>query len=143
MELFCGYVRPLSSQGSHTDAQGNWTNVCNNRMGYLRLLCRHEHCHHLPYRLLPIPRDQAAIPRRREFRLSNALAMLTCQVDLIFAVANAEKRSPVKVSAMGDTPKAGSVEAERVLGRATDLTPVNNEGKKRFDAHGEARHEEV
>jgi len=69
--------------------------------------------------------------------------MLTCQVDLIFAVANAEKRSPVKVSAMGDTPKAGSVEAERVLGRATDLTPVNNEGKKRFDAQGEARHEEV
>lgn len=69
--------------------------------------------------------------------------MLNSQLDLIFAVANAEGKSPVKVSASGQLPKAGSLEAEQVLGRANTLTPANNEGKKRFNAAGEPQHTEV
>jgi hypothetical protein len=62
---------------------------------------------------------------------------------LIFAVANAENRSPVKVAAENNTPKAGTAEAESVLGKTTDLPPVNAEGKKRFEGTSEARQEEV
>jgi hypothetical protein len=62
---------------------------------------------------------------------------------LIFAVANAEQRSPVKVSADGNTPKAGSIEAERVLGRAADLNSVSKEGTRRFENANEARSEEA
>lgn len=64
------------------------------------------------------------------------------QLDMVFAVANAEGRSPVKVSAEGNLPKAGSFEAEQVMGRATTLNPTNNQGVKRYDAGGEVRHRE-
>jgi len=69
---------------------------------------------------------------------------LIYQVDLIFAVANAENRSPVKVAKENNTPKAGTAEAENVLGHASEMgPPVNGEGKKRFEGTSEARQEEV
>lgn len=62
---------------------------------------------------------------------------------MVFAVANAQGRSPVKVAAEGVLPKAGSVEAEEILGRGTEPTAVNKEGRKRFNSAGEVQHEEV
>jgi len=57
------------------------------------------------------------------------------QLDMVFAVANAEGRSPVKVSAEGNLPKAGSLEAEQILGRATTLDSTGNHPIRR-DAPG-------
>lgn len=71
------------------------------------------------------------------------MLLILAQLDLIFAVANAEGKSPVSVAASGQLPKAGSAEAEQVLGRTSTITPVNNEGKKRFDNDGEPHHTEV
>ena len=62
---------------------------------------------------------------------------------MIFAVANAENRSPVKVAAENNTPKAGTAEAESVLANASDIPPDNAEGKKRFGGRSETRQEEV
>jgi hypothetical protein len=62
---------------------------------------------------------------------------------MVFAVANAHGRSPVKVAAEGVLPKAGTSEAEEILGRGTEPTGVTREGKKRFNNPGEAVHEEV
>lgn len=39
------------------------------------------------------------------------------ELDLIFAIAHNERRSPVAVSREGNIPKAGSREAEQILGR--------------------------
>jgi hypothetical protein len=39
------------------------------------------------------------------------------QLDLIFAIAHNERRNPVAVSRSGDIPEAGTIEAERALGR--------------------------
>ena len=62
---------------------------------------------------------------------------------MIFAVANVEGKSPVKVSAQKDLPKAGSVEAEQIMGRAAATGPViRDEGKKRFP-ESEPQHVEV
>ena len=76
---------------------------------------------------------------------SKIASLIRVQLDLIFAVANAEGASPVKVAKrpQGDLPKAGSLEAEQVLGRANTLEPVSNEGKKRFDSAGVPHHQEV
>jgi hypothetical protein len=65
------------------------------------------------------------------------------QLDMVFAVANAQKRSPVKVAAEGVLPKTGTTEAEEILGRGTAPIAVSSEGKKRFNNAGEAVHEEV
>jgi len=62
---------------------------------------------------------------------------------LIFAVANAENRSPVKVAAEKNIPKAGTAEAESVLDNASEIPPINAEGKKRFEGRSETRQEEV
>jgi len=62
---------------------------------------------------------------------------------LIFAVANAEGKSPVKVSAQTDLPKAGSTEAEEIMGRGAATGPViRDEGKKR-SLGNEPEHVEV
>jgi len=62
---------------------------------------------------------------------------------LIFAVANLENKSPVKVSAQTDLPKAGSIEAEEIMGRRAATGPViRDEGKKRFP-ESEPQHVEV
>lgn len=42
------------------------------------------------------------------------------QLDIIFAVANNEGKNPVTVSRSGDIPEAGTIEAERALGRGTN-----------------------
>ena len=39
------------------------------------------------------------------------------QLDLIFAIAHNEGRNPVAVSRSGDIPEAGTIEAERAMGR--------------------------
>jgi len=39
---------------------------------------------------------------------------------LIFAIAHNEGRNPVAVSRTGDIPEAGTIEAERAMGRGGD-----------------------
>jgi hypothetical protein len=50
------------------------------------------------------------------------------QLDIIFALAHEQGKSPVKVSVEGDIPQAGSEEADRVLGRSD--TKVETGGEK-------------
>ena len=88
-------------------------------MGHLRILRRHEYCDHLPHGLVSLSGNQAAVSGRCKCREQVPYADL--QLDLVFAIANAEGRSPVKVSADGNLPKAGSLEAEQILGRAPTL----------------------
>jgi hypothetical protein len=53
------------------------------------------------------------------------------KLDIIFALAHEQGRSPVKVSVEGDIPQAGSDEADRVLGRQdTKVEPSAGNGEK-------------
>jgi len=65
-------------------------------------------------------------------RISFSAALTDIQLDLIFAIAHNEGRNPVTVSRSGDIPEAGTIEAERALGRDSGHTgPESKDGVPR------------
>lgn len=54
------------------------------------------------------------------------------QLDLIFAIAYNEGKNPVAVSRSGNIPEAGTIEAERALGREPNPKSIHGqEGPRR------------
>lgn len=74
---------------------------------------------------------------------------LTPQLDIIFALAHDEGKSPVSVSKSGNIPEAGSREAEMILGRQVvpGLTSRRSHGLSRVlsgqKGKKEAQHSET
>ena len=66
-------------------------------------------------------------------------ADLTVQLDIIFALAHEQGKSPVWISKSGEIPEAGSPEAEAILGRKPARPDMSEKGQAKKHSFGASR----
>jgi hypothetical protein len=93
-------------------------------------------------RHLVLPGNQEVLPRGRRLPWLQEI-IADSQLDLIFAIAHDEGRNPVSVSRSGDIPEAGTIEAERALGRHAGPKSGDGVPRKRRMSSGKGNTQKV